>query len=199
MGKAKKLAAPRPNLANGFVAERDSVRGEPLILIVAPTRELCCQIFDEARRLCYRSMLRPCVAYGGAPVREQKDDLARGCDILVATPGRLLDFMAQPHVLSLARVRYTIIDEADEMLHDDWEEDMMQIMSGGGRLLIPLTLLGHANLGQILMKMVIIATCYSLRLLTRICESLLRSTLATITSAFALAVLALLTPMSNKT
>lgn len=133
MGKAKKLAAPRPNLANGFVAERDTVRAEPLILIVAPTRELCCQIFDEARRLCYRSMLRPCVAYGGAPVREQKDDLAKGCDILVATPGRLLDFMSQPHILSLARVRYTIIDEADEMLHDDWEEEMTKIMSGGGK------------------------------------------------------------------
>lgn len=106
MGKVKKLAAPRPNLANGFNEETDRVRAEPLILVVAPTRELCCQIFDEARRLCYRSMLRPCVAYGGGPVRDQREELAKGCDLLVATPGRLLDFMSKPHVLSLARVRY---------------------------------------------------------------------------------------------
>ena len=105
MGKVKKLAAPRPNLANGFNEDTDRVRAEPLILVVAPTRELCCQIFDEARRLCYRSMLRPCVAYGGGPVRDQRIELAKGCDVLVATPGRLLDFMSKPHVLSLSRVR----------------------------------------------------------------------------------------------
>jgi ATP-dependent RNA helicase DDX3X len=105
MGKVKKLAARRPNLANGFNPDIDTVRAEPLILVVAPTRELCCQIFDESRRLCYRSMLRPCVAYGGGPVREQREELAKGCDILVATPGRLIDFMSKPNVLSLCRVR----------------------------------------------------------------------------------------------
>lgn len=105
MGKVKKLAARRPNLGNGFNPESDSVRAEPLILVVAPTRELCCQIFDESRRLCYRSMLRPCVAYGGGPVREQIAELTKGCDILIATPGRLIDFMAKPGILSLTRVR----------------------------------------------------------------------------------------------
>ncbi|KAF4247074.1 hypothetical protein CNMCM8980_007883 [Aspergillus fumigatiaffinis] len=131
MGKAKKLAAPRPNLANGFDASVDAVRAEPLVLIVAPTRELSTQIFDEARRLCYRSMLRPCVVYGGAPVREQREELQKGCDILIGTPGRLLDFMDKPHVLSLRRVKYTIIDEADELLLSDWESDFTKIMSGG--------------------------------------------------------------------
>lgn len=51
-------------------------------------------------------MLRPCVAYGGAPSSLQREELQKGCDILIATPGRLLDFMAQTHVLSLRRVRY---------------------------------------------------------------------------------------------
>ncbi|ETI27608.1 hypothetical protein G647_00057 [Cladophialophora carrionii CBS 160.54] len=129
MGKVKKLAAPRPGL--NFDPNRDRVRAEPLVLIVAPTRELCCQIFDEARRLCYRSMLRPCVAYGGAPVREQAAQLERGCDILIASPGRLIDFMGRPELLSLARLRFTIIDEADEMLHEDWNEEMSKIMDGG--------------------------------------------------------------------
>ncbi|KAJ5357765.1 hypothetical protein N7541_004923, partial [Penicillium brevicompactum] len=131
MGKAKKLAAPRPNTVQGFDAARDSVRAEPLVLIVCPTRELATQIFDEARRLCYRSMLRPCVAYGGAPARLQREELQKGCDILIATPGRLLDFMEQTHVLSLRRVRYTVIDEADEMLDSGWEDEFKRIMSGG--------------------------------------------------------------------
>ncbi|KAF7587753.1 hypothetical protein BBP40_006798 [Aspergillus hancockii] len=133
MGKAKKLAAPRPNLASGYYPATDAVRAEPLVLIVAPTRELSTQIFDEARRLCYRSMLRPCVVYGGAPVRDQRDELQRGCDILIGTPGRLLDFMDKPHILSLRRVRYTIIDEADELLQSDWETEFQKIMSGGGK------------------------------------------------------------------
>jgi ATP-dependent RNA helicase DDX3X len=105
MGKARKLAAPRPSALHGFDPASDAIRAEPLVLIVCPTRELAYQIFDEARRLCYRSMLRPCVAYGGAPARIQREELQKGCDILIATPGRLLDFMQQTHVLSLRRVR----------------------------------------------------------------------------------------------
>lgn len=131
MGKARKLAAPRPALVSGFDPARNGVRAEPLVLIIAPTRELCCQIFDEARRLCYRSMLRPCVAYGGGPVREQKEELRKGCDVLIGTPGRLRDFMSDPNLLVLSRLRYTIIDEADEMLHDDWADEMADILNGG--------------------------------------------------------------------
>ena len=104
MGKARKLAAPRPNLTRGF-NRAEGVRAEPLILIIAPTRELSTQIFDEARRLCYRTMLRPCVVYGGAPVRDQVDELAKGCDVLIATPGRLQDFIQRPGILSLRRVK----------------------------------------------------------------------------------------------
>lgn len=103
MGKVKKIAAPRPSATEGGSYSR--VRAEPLILVVAPTRELCCQIFDEARRLCYRSMLRPCVAYGGAPTREQKDELRKGCDVLIATPGRLIDFLNDTNLLSMSRLR----------------------------------------------------------------------------------------------
>jgi ATP-dependent RNA helicase DDX3X len=106
MGKAKKLAARRPNIAESvFDYKVDGVRAEPLVLIVCPTRELATQIFDDARRLCYRSMLRPCVAYGGCPPRFQRDELRKGCDILIGTPGRIIDFMGQGHVLSLSRVK----------------------------------------------------------------------------------------------
>lgn len=106
MGKAKKLAAARPNVTDpSFDLKTQGVRAEPLVLIVCPTRELATQIFDEARRLCYRSMLRPCVVYGGAPTRYQRDELRKGCDILIGTTGRITDFMSQPNVLSLRRVR----------------------------------------------------------------------------------------------
>jgi ATP-dependent RNA helicase DDX3X len=99
MGKARMLAAPRPK------SSQDRVRAEPLVLVVCPTRELACQIFDECRRLCYRTMLRPCVIYGGAPSRQQREQLERGCDILIATPGRLMDFMSNMRLLSFNRLK----------------------------------------------------------------------------------------------
>lgn len=132
MGKAKKLAAPRPNPA--ACGTSSPVRAEPLVCIVVPTRELAIQIFMEARKFCYRSMLRPCVVYGGGPLRDQINQLSKGCDVLIATPGRLLDFIDRPQVLTLRRLRYMVIDEADEMLHDDWKEDFDKILGGGGKL-----------------------------------------------------------------
>jgi ATP-dependent RNA helicase DDX3X len=104
MGKARQLAAPRPNPAR-YNPATDRVRAEPLVLIVCPTRELACQIFDEARRLCYRTMLRPCVIYGGAPTKNQREQLEMGCDVLVATPGRLMDFMGNNNLLSFRRLK----------------------------------------------------------------------------------------------
>ncbi|KAM3525124.1 hypothetical protein NHJ13051_004171 [Beauveria bassiana] len=130
MGKAKKLAAPRPNPVT-FCEGRDEVTAEPLVLIVAPTRELAVQIFNEARKFCYRTMLRPGVVYGGVPLVEQVNQLNRGCDVLIGTPGRLVAFIEKPRVLSLRRLRYLIIDEADEMLDVGWQEDLQRIMLGG--------------------------------------------------------------------
>jgi ATP-dependent RNA helicase DDX3X len=104
MGKARQLAAPRPNPAR-YNPLSDRVRAEPLVLVVCPTRELACQTFDEARRLCYRTMLRPCVVYGGAPTKNQREQLEMGCDVLIATPGRLMDFMGQNNLLSLQRLK----------------------------------------------------------------------------------------------
>ncbi|KAI1881887.1 hypothetical protein JX265_000713 [Neoarthrinium moseri] len=131
MGKAKKLAAPRPNPVAVESGAAPPVTAEPLVVIVCPARELAVQIFNEARKFCYRTMLRPAVIYGGSPIREQIGQLQKGCDVLVATPGRLIDMMERPHVLSLRRVRYMVIDEADEMLHSDWEEEFNKILSGG--------------------------------------------------------------------
>lgn len=137
MGKAKKLAAPRPNPATYRPGIDPRVRAEPLVVIVCPTRELAVQIFNEARKFCYRTMLRPCVVYGGGPKRDQEAQLSKGCDILIASPGRLIDFIETPSALTLRRVRYMVIDEADEMLNDDWKGEFSKILSGGGEFHIP--------------------------------------------------------------
>jgi ATP-dependent RNA helicase DDX3X len=124
MGKVRKLQGPRP--VNG-----SRVRAEPLVVVVVPTRELAQQIFDEARRLCYRSMLRPVCSYGGIPIGINLQELGKGCDLLIGTPGRLQDLMNKPDVLSMRRVKFTVIDEADEMLSGEWDDDMAKIMGGG--------------------------------------------------------------------
>lgn len=98
MGKAKQLAHPRPVLGE------KGYRCEPLVMIMAPTRELVTQIFDETRKFCYRSMLRPCVVYGGADLKTQRVELQKGCDVLVGTPGRLQDFV-QRNNISLKRIK----------------------------------------------------------------------------------------------
>jgi ATP-dependent RNA helicase DDX3X len=131
-GKAKTLCAPRPNtLAAGYNPRVDRAKAEPLVVIVVPTHELAMQVFDECRRLCYRTMMRPFATYGGQPMSITIEQLGKGCDILVATPGRLCDLMRKPDVLTMSRVMYTIIDEADEMLAQDWEEELKMIMEGG--------------------------------------------------------------------
>lgn len=106
MGKAKKLTAPKPDsTASDFDPRRHGIKAEPLVVIVVPTRELAVQIFNEACRMCYRSMLRPCVAYGGWPIGQNIDDLREGCDILIATPGRLCDLMNKPDIITMSRVK----------------------------------------------------------------------------------------------
>lgn len=131
-GKAKQLQAPRPDqTAADYKSRTQKVKAEPLVVVVVPTHELAVQVFDECRRLCYRTMLRPFATYGGQPYGITYDQLSKGCDILVATPGRLCDLMRKPDVLSMSRVLYTVIDEADEMLTADWESELGQIMAGG--------------------------------------------------------------------
>ena len=67
----------------------------PLGLVLAPTRELATQIYDEARKFAYRSRMRPAVVYGGANIADQMRELDRGCHLLVATPGRLVDMLTR--------------------------------------------------------------------------------------------------------
>lgn len=107
MGKAKRICGPKPKCKpHEFDENTHGVRAEPVVVIVVPTRELALQIWDECRRLSYRSYLRPAVAYGGLPTKQNVYDLKRSCDILIATPGRLIHLLTMGNVLSFERVKY---------------------------------------------------------------------------------------------
>uniref|UniRef100_A0A671ND28 RNA helicase n=1 Tax=Sinocyclocheilus anshuiensis TaxID=1608454 RepID=A0A671ND28_9TELE len=99
----------------------------PISLVLAPTRELALQIYDEARKFAYRSHVRPCVVYGGADIGQQIRDLERGCHLLVATPGRLVDMMERGKI-GLDYCNYLVLDEADRMLDMGFEPQIRRIV-----------------------------------------------------------------------
>ncbi|XP_078695486.1 ATP-dependent RNA helicase DDX3Y-like isoform X8 [Branchiostoma floridae x Branchiostoma belcheri] len=99
----------------------------PLALVLAPTRELASQIYDEAKKFAYRSHVRPCVVYGGADIGGQMRDLERGCHLLVGTPGRLVDMMERGRI-GLDYIKYLILDEADRMLDMGFEPQIRRIV-----------------------------------------------------------------------
>ncbi|KAF3916771.1 hypothetical protein ABW20_dc0107972 [Dactylellina cionopaga] len=106
-----------------------SRKAYPTALILAPTRELVSQIYDEARKFAYRSWVKPCVVYGGADIGQQLRQMDRGCDLLVATPGRLVDLIERGRI-SLANIKYLVLDEADRMLDMGFEPQIRRIVEG---------------------------------------------------------------------
>lgn len=87
----------------------------PIVLILAPTRELAVQIQAECTKFGKSSRIRNTAVYGGVPKGQQIRDLQRGAEIVVATPGRLID-MLESGKTNLKRVTYLVMDEADRML-----------------------------------------------------------------------------------
>ncbi|KAK0728157.1 P-loop containing nucleoside triphosphate hydrolase protein [Lasiosphaeria miniovina] len=118
---------PSPVAAQaGFGRQR---KAYPTSLILAPTRELVSQIHEESRKFAYRSWVRPCVVYGGADIGSQLRQIERGCDLLVATPGRLVDLIERGRI-SLSSIRYLVLDEADRMLDMGFEPQIRRIVEG---------------------------------------------------------------------
>ncbi|MGD9477577.1 DEAD/DEAH box helicase [Shinella sp. G-2] len=95
-------------------------------LILAPTRELVNQIADNLRDFVKKTPLRVVTVVGGASINKQSEMLNRGTDILVATPGRLLDLVARKAV-TLTQARYLVLDEADQMLDLGFIHDLRKI------------------------------------------------------------------------
>ncbi|XP_065834089.1 probable ATP-dependent RNA helicase DDX4 [Oscarella lobularis] len=103
----------------------------PQALCIAPTRELAIQIFMEARKFSYGTMVKPVVIYGGTSTGHQMRTLERGCTLLVATPGRLKDFR-QRGKISFSKIKYLILDEADRMLDMGFEPEVRALVEQMG-------------------------------------------------------------------
>ncbi|EME88869.1 uncharacterized protein MYCFIDRAFT_114276, partial [Pseudocercospora fijiensis CIRAD86] len=102
----------------------------PVGIIMAPTRELAVQIHRECKPYLKALGLRGVCAYGGAPIKDQIAELKRGAEVVVCTPGRMIDLLAanQGRVTNLRRVTYVVMDEADRMFDMGFEPQITRIL-----------------------------------------------------------------------
>jgi len=100
---------------------------QPRALILAPTRELAIQIAKDAILLNSHAKLRIVVAHGGKDYDKQRDNIVAGVDILIGTPGRLLDYQKQ-HVFNLRQIQAVVLDEADRMFDLGFIKDVRYFM-----------------------------------------------------------------------
>ena len=118
---------PTPSKERG---SREADMQKPQALILAPTRELCLQIADDLRDFSkYMDDIHIEAVYGGASIEQQIRALRKGCQIIVATPGRLIDLMNRG-VAQLDNVYNVVLDEADEMLNMGFSESIDAILEG---------------------------------------------------------------------
>jgi ATP-dependent RNA helicase RhlE len=101
---------------------------EPRMLVLAPTRELVVQIADEAKKLAQHTSIRVLPIFGGASIKKQIEKLNKGVDILVATPGRLIDLMGRGRV-HFKHLEIFVLDEADRMLDMGFLPDIKKIVA----------------------------------------------------------------------
>jgi ATP-dependent RNA helicase RhlE len=127
-GTGKTAAFVLPLLQRLFCNNRRTGKGSPRALIIAPTRELAAQIGDSIYTYGRYVPLRHTVIFGGVSQARQVNALNRGIDILVATPGRLLDLMQQGFV-HLHEVEVFILDEGDRMLDMGFMPDIKRILA----------------------------------------------------------------------
>ncbi|MEA3638648.1 MAG: DEAD/DEAH box helicase [Lamprobacter sp.] len=100
---------------------------QPRVLILAPTRELAVQIHKDAQLLASHTDFRLGLVYGGTGYQAQRDDIAAGVDILIGTPGRLIDYLKQ-RVFDLRQVEVVVLDEADRMFDLGFIKDIRFVL-----------------------------------------------------------------------
>ncbi|HET8964366.1 MAG TPA: DEAD/DEAH box helicase [Chitinophagales bacterium] len=99
-------------------------------LILCPTRELCMQITRDLKSFAkYQFGVNVTAVYGGASIRDQITEIKRGSQIIVATPGRMVDLLSRKNIINLSAIKYVVLDEADEMLNMGFKEDLDMILS----------------------------------------------------------------------
>ena len=125
--------AEKPDAAAGRGAKHNAKRGDskrnayPRALIITPTRELAAQIDDVAKSVCASTGQQAVIVTGGARYKHQITALQKGCDVLVATPGRLIDLLDKKHT-SLENIQVLVLDEADRMLDMGFWPSVRRIM-----------------------------------------------------------------------
>jgi ATP-dependent RNA helicase RhlE len=124
-GTGKTLAFVLPALEH-LLRDQNKTKN-PRVAVLEPTRELVIQVAGETQKLATRTSLRVASIYGGAGMRKQTDRLRRGVDVVVATPGRLMDHMRRGNV-SLRDVQVLVLDEADRMLDMGFLPDIREIV-----------------------------------------------------------------------
>uniref|UniRef100_A0A8C2P713 RNA helicase n=1 Tax=Capra hircus TaxID=9925 RepID=A0A8C2P713_CAPHI len=134
-GSGKTAAFLLPILAHmmrdGITASRFKELQEPECIIVAPTRELINQIYLEARKFSFGTCVRAVVTYGGTQLGHSIRQIVQGCNILCATPGRLMDIIGKEKI-GLRQVKYLVLDEADRMLDMGFGPEMKKLISCPG-------------------------------------------------------------------
>ncbi len=127
-GTGKTAAFAIPILQNLYLKKTNQYPRLIKALVLAPTRELALQIHDNFKEYGKNVNLRTTVVYGGVPQSKQIKALSDGVEILIATPGRLLDLIQQKKI-TLANVEYLVLDEADRMLDMGFIKDVQKIVS----------------------------------------------------------------------
>lgn len=128
-GKTAAFTLPVLHRIMPFASHSTSPARHPVrALILTPTRELADQVAENVERYCSTSALRSTAIFGGVDIRPQKEELRQGCELLIATPGRLLDHLEQRNV-NLSQVGVLVLDEADRMLDMGFMPDLERIVN----------------------------------------------------------------------
>jgi ATP-dependent RNA helicase RhlE len=126
-GTGKTAAFMLPSIDRLAAGKRRPMPRQCRMLVLAPTRELASQIADSAKAYSRFARLTVATVFGGTSINRNRQELARGIDVLVATPGRLLDLAEQGH-LDLRAVEILVLDEADQMMDLGFIHDLKRIV-----------------------------------------------------------------------
>ena len=127
-GTGKTAGFTLPVLQQLQQSQREGQKRHPRVLVLTPTRELAAQVHESVRDYGRYLPFRSAVIFGGVSINPQKQKLIKGVDVVVATPGRLLDHLQQRSI-DLSRVEILVLDEADRMLDMGFIRDIRKILN----------------------------------------------------------------------
>lgn len=110
------------------ILEKLEVIAKPQVLVLVPTRELALQVSEDARKLSPHSNLRTLTVYGQDSIREQSRSFRRGVDVIIGTPGRVIDHIFDQKTFALDCLKFVVLDEADEMINKGFLPSITKII-----------------------------------------------------------------------